>query len=50
MTADELVNVEKMVGEFLQPSSTGQKLQAILEKKYNSTDNWVSHHFEHAWY
>ena len=41
LTADELVNVERLVGEFLQPSSAGQKLQAILEKKYNSTDNWV---------
>ncbi|XP_043218584.1 carnitine O-acetyltransferase-like [Amphibalanus amphitrite] len=42
VTADELVNVEKMVSEFLKPASTGQKLQAILEKKYNNTDNWLA--------
>ena len=45
LNSGELDNVKKMAIDFLQPSGMGPKLQAILQRKYNDTENWVNIYF-----
>lgn len=43
MSPEELASTEQLAEQMLQPGSSGQQLQAMLEKRRDSSDNWVTH-------
>lgn len=42
LNEEEYLQTEKIVNEFGAPSGLGEKLHAMLEKKANVTENWLS--------